>query len=79
MVEDEDANLPVHYAFIPYQELVILSKAKESLEKQLSDLEEQVSKLKKPISPTPTPAALGKEAIGEEEKRRRRRRRRTKG
>ena len=41
-MEDEEANLPTNYAFVSYQELVSLSEAKESLEKQLADMEAQV-------------------------------------
>ena len=56
-MEDEEANLPIDYTVVPYQELVSLSEAKESLEKQLADMEAQVSKLQKPESLEPTPAA----------------------
>ena len=45
------------FTVVPYQELVSLSEAKESLEKQLTDMEAQVSKLQKPESLEPTPAA----------------------
>ena len=59
--ENEDKNLPIDYAFISYQELVNLSKEKESLQKQLFDFEEQMSKLQHKLdamaAPLPSDAA----------------------